>query len=297
MSRKGFENRDAVYAAAEQWRTRCLVGDGSIFGAGSLWALENFRGLDRYFVQNLDEGEGTFLGKLEGQLAPAPVSVKQLAAELMWVMLLCPSNTLAPKKREIVELIWSWSGTALPTGAPEFLSDVVLEGIGSAGPGYNNHRWRELVFAVRFGLAFKSTAADERRRLILGDGVFAQWLDLIKESRLRQFRHMLLHLIFPDSFERIFGGGHRRLIVQKFRSLSPTQVRKLTPMQIEFELHKIREEQTAKHPGKELDFYFEPLKSQWNPNAFEEYTADIELDDVKHALAEVDAMGVPTSAE
>lgn len=297
MSRDGFENNAPILAAATRWKDEALVNDRSVFGVGALWTLDGFKGLERYFVENLDEGEGNFIGKLEGQLSQAPATVKQLASELTWVMLLCPSNTHPPKKRETVEQVWAWSGRALPNTAKEWLTDQVLAGIGSAGPGYNNHRWRELVYAIRFGLAFKALSTGERAKLLADEWKFAEWLAKLPEAHVRQFRHMLVYLLFPDSFERIFGGGDRRLIVQKFRGLSRVQVRKLSPLQIDRELASIRGEQQALNPEAKLDFYAEPLKSKWQATGFEEYTADVEATDVIKALEEIDQKGVPASAE
>jgi 5-methylcytosine-specific restriction enzyme B len=298
MSREGFEDVTPVFDAALRWKDEALLNDRSVFGAGALWTLDGFRGLERYFVENLDEGEGSFMGKLQGQLAQAPSGVKQLASELTWAMLLCPSNTHPPKKRETIDHIWTWSKQPLPPGAHGWLTDEVLGGCGSAGPGYNNHRWRELVFAIRFGLAFKALSAPERRRLLTDDWGFAEWLAKLPEAHVRQFRHMLVYMLFPDTFERIFGGGDRRLLVQKFRGLSRAQVRKLSPIQIDREFSSIRAEQQAMHPDLKLDFYKEPLRSKWQEESgFEEYTGDVEAIDVTKAIEEIDQKGVPASAE
>ena len=77
-----------VLRAAARWRDRCLRNDGSVLTANSLWTSENVGYLVTHFAENLDEGEGSFFEKLERQLAPAPASAKQLAAEMFWVMYL-----------------------------------------------------------------------------------------------------------------------------------------------------------------------------------------------------------------
>jgi 5-methylcytosine-specific restriction enzyme B len=43
--------------------------------------------------------------------------------------------------------VWLSSGEHLGEEHP-FLKGEVLSGIGSGGPGFNNHRWRELVFLI-----------------------------------------------------------------------------------------------------------------------------------------------------
>ena len=39
-------------------------------------------------------------------------------AEMMWVLLLFPSNIGAENKRQHVQEIWSWSEETLPTDSP-----------------------------------------------------------------------------------------------------------------------------------------------------------------------------------
>jgi 5-methylcytosine-specific restriction protein B len=131
--------------AAEHWKKECLLRDGSVFSGESLWRLDHLESLDRYYVNNPDDTERTFLDKLREQLAPTPPAVKELVAEMLWVMLLCPSNIGVGKKLEDVKQVWSWSGQALPEDS-RWLSAKVLKGVGSTGQSYNYNRWRELVF-------------------------------------------------------------------------------------------------------------------------------------------------------
>ena len=80
MSRfRGEQDSTAVLDAAQQWRTRCLIEGGSVFGDEPLWRLEHIEALEQYFVNNLDMGEGDFFEKLEAQLAPTQPEVKKLA--------------------------------------------------------------------------------------------------------------------------------------------------------------------------------------------------------------------------
>ena len=47
-----------ILEAAEQWKNDCLLGGGSVFSDKSLWTRPNFEALNRFYVNNLDEGEG-----------------------------------------------------------------------------------------------------------------------------------------------------------------------------------------------------------------------------------------------
>ena len=105
------ESKD-ILEAAEHWKQNGILLDGSVFGEKSLWKMEHFESLNQYFVNQLDDGAGNFFEKLSNQLAPTAPEVKQLAAEILWVMFLCPSNIGKEKKREGILTIWALVGRA-----------------------------------------------------------------------------------------------------------------------------------------------------------------------------------------
>lgn len=258
----GSRNPTLILDAADRWKHVALMGDGSIFSRNPVWTVNGLNGLTQYFVNNLDTGSGNFFDKLREQLAPTDPVVMQLAAEMNWVMLLCPSNVSIKKKREIVGEIWRWSEQ--PMSDTSCLEDDVLAGIGSGGPGFNINRWKELRFFINFTLAFKRLDRDEQNYL-LGDGLqFSEWLQTVPEANARQLRHMILFLLFPDQFERIFGQPDRKQIAIKFSSLSRSEVRGLTPVQLDGVLRDIRGQLESRYETDKLDFYVSPLRAQWH---------------------------------
>ena len=188
----GEKQTGPILEASARWRDSALLNDRSVFTDKPLWTEQGLEALDQHFVQNLDEGEGTFINKLKGFLAPTEPNVKQLAAEMSWLMMLCPSNTLPPKKRERVEEIWGWSDERLPAKAQPWLTDLVLGGIGSAGTAFTTQFWRELMFCINTCLAFKRLALEKRHELLQDPWQFSEWLQSIPDAAARQLRHMLL---------------------------------------------------------------------------------------------------------
>ena len=130
----GDKDATVTLETAEQWKNVSLINGKSIFTGEEIWNLESLDSLDKYFVQNLHQGEGHFIQKLEAQLEPTPNATKKLCAEMMWLMLLSPSNIGPAKKREIVNTIMSWGGGGIELSHPLF-TDEVLAGVGSAGMG------------------------------------------------------------------------------------------------------------------------------------------------------------------
>ena len=291
----GDVDPEPIFRAAEHWRTQALRGDGSVLSEKTLWRLEHLEAIDRYYVNNVDETDRTFLEKLKEQLTPTTPETKELVAEMLWVMLLCPSNVTAEKKREDVNLVWGWSGQALSPDL-QWLGTQALRGVGSAGQSFSYNRWRELIFFVRFMLAFKRLDPSERDRL-LGDGwALAEWLRKIPEEESRQLRHMILFLLFPDQFERVFAGTDRRQVVLSFTEKPKAVVDSLSPLEIDRELFQIRQTQEEKYSTKELDFYLPPLVGVWKGGGFGEFTKNIKREHVLMALKEIDRDGVPPDA-
>ena len=154
----GGINSAPILAAAEHWREAALLTDGSVFSDKPLWTLAGLESLETHFIQNPDEGQDSYWEKLRHQLEVTSPAVKQLASEMNWLMLLCPSNIMAASKRQTISEVWGWSGEPVPESAKNWLDDSVLNGIGSSGAGYNNHRWRELKFCINLCLAFQTPA-------------------------------------------------------------------------------------------------------------------------------------------
>jgi 5-methylcytosine-specific restriction protein B len=58
-------------------------------------------------------------------------------------------------------------------------SDDILRGIGSGGPGYNNHRWREVTFLIALAESIKERPWSERQKLFSAYDAFTDWIDTV----------------------------------------------------------------------------------------------------------------------
>ncbi|MCY4127732.1 MAG: AAA family ATPase [Gammaproteobacteria bacterium] len=253
---------EPILRAAEHWKGTGLFSDGSVFDNGSLWTLANLKELEERYVNQLDPREGNFLAKLESQLESSNPPVKLLAAEMIWVMYLCPSNITVETKKKNIQVIWEWSGELFPENS-EWISNEILSGIGSGGPGFLALYWKEFSYFVRVMLAIKGQAERERESVLVDPWVFAEWLQQFEVNEYRQLRHMLLFLLFPDVFERIFGGNHRKDIVQSFRGMTSAEFNGLSRLETDHILFEIRQESETMYETKVLDFYVPPLSSVW----------------------------------
>jgi MoxR-like ATPase len=260
-----------VLAAAARWKDRCLLRDGSILADGKrLWTIENLDGMDRYFVRNLNYKKGDFYGKLEGQLGPASAQVKQLAAEMLWLLFIfvAKKGMGGATKRLQIQEVWEWSGEPVP--ASRELGAVLDAGIGATGPGYNNHRWRELVFLVDAVRAWKRLSAGEHRTLTSDPWAFASWLDAVPSSKNRQLREILLYLLFPEHFERMATGRDKKHVIAAFlkkESKDPATFDYRDRIRMDRELMRIREAWAPTLGGSEFDYYRGAARQEWDRGA------------------------------
>ncbi|NNE35032.1 MAG: DUF3578 domain-containing protein, partial [Rhodothermales bacterium] len=299
-------NIEPIFKAAAHWRDTALLGGNSVFGDPEIWSDENIEQMNQHYVLNLDEGKGNFITKFEHQLENASSETRKLAAEMMWLMLLCSSNIGAKNKRDTFFTIWDWSGAELPALEP-WLTDDVLRGVGSTGTAFNTHRWREVVFFVKFLQQFRSEDKARQGKLIKDPWEFAEWFEIVPDAEHRQLRHIILYLLFPDNFERIFGRTDRIKLLRAFTDLSRAQIVSMTAIEVNQEIQRIRKEWEEKHPDQKLDFYIPPLRNLWrseqvvdvpteSDDPFEQYTSDVKREHVLQALAEIERDGIPDRA-
>ncbi|SIT06059.1 McrB family protein [Paracoccus saliphilus] len=252
-----------LYETMDRLRTDCLINDGSLLSPGrSLWTADNFAGLQRTYVQNLDAGDGNFFEKLKAQLSDSTSDGRCLMAELIWLLYAFQRSDVAPStKDQKVREVWSWSGGELQ---PEVaaLTDPVLQGVGRAGQGYNNNKWRELVLLITAMQDLKAKPENERRHLVSDGEAFASWMDVHVEGDNRQLRHILPFLFFPDDYERISAASNKRDILVGFGAASPAEVRSMSFVELDAALVTLRKELEAKH-GSRVDFYEGDFRTVW----------------------------------
>ncbi len=256
-------NSEATLSAAAVWFDRCLRADGSLFGEEPLWRTEALSEADRCFNGRPDGSKDSFHVKLERQFHDASPATCKLLAEMLWILNLFPTNMGPDAKRRPILTAWGWSGETLSgTLADELMDDDVLRGLGSAGPGFMNHKPRELRFLIKSMIALKAMSASERDPILGDPWAFAQWIDGVPDEGYRQLRHILPHLMFPDEFERIASPGHVRKILSEFGGVDRQALRRMSKVEQDRELLAVRHN-LERERGGPIDFYQQDIKEKW----------------------------------
>lgn len=278
-------SRDKVDALVDDWKAHCLLESGSlIFPDRQLWTTANLQDFhERLIVNPLEGSDQTFAQKLQKQLDTADEDLRWLVVELVAVYFLFALGAISPgAKRSMLKSIVEPLGQEMPPGWQR-IADAMNEGVANPGPGYNLTRDRQLGYLMDFCLRFKAIDDPQNKQELLADPWrmrdFAD--DVGPNIAVREMRHILLHLLFPDQFERISSGNHKRVITDAFAKefLSGDEV----PEDLDEQLYLIRQKLTelgAKPTGDDpvLDFYRPPLHAIWDAgSAQEEGATDIDL--------------------
>lgn len=257
---------EPVYAAAEHWRNNCLLDEGSLlFPDNRLWTAPTIAQVRSAYVDAPDEGSDTFLVKLGRQLADLSDDAKALAAELLWILLLFPSNISAATKRNTVDEILSWRADQTRPD-PQWLSDDVLGGLGSGGVGFNTYRHREFTCLLDLVTRLKDLAPAERQDVLSEPWAFSSFLTTVPADGGRQFPHIVEHLLFPDTFERISSGEDKRKAIVGLGGDRPAVAKQMDRAARDRRLLAIRKEIAATRGGDDFDFYQDEFTERWKPS-------------------------------
>ncbi|MDZ7891754.1 MAG: AAA family ATPase, partial [Rhodoferax sp.] len=250
-----------IYEAAQTFRDNCLLRDGSlVFEGAALWQTDLLERIHKAFVATPDEGDRSFIDKFRDQVKPAGQDVVRLAGELLCVYFLFPSSVGGFRKRQVVNEVFGWVGDSLPD--TNLVSKAFERGIGSGGQGYNTRRPFEIAFLIEFAIAWKKLTPAEQQEIAADPWRFQALVEGIDDAESKQLRHMLLHLLFPDSFERIASGNHKRRVIAAFSGLITDE-----SDNEDQNLLAIRRALEALLPKRDLDFYWAPLEAAWYDNS------------------------------
>ncbi|EHL05504.1 ATPase family protein [Desulfitobacterium hafniense DP7] len=249
-----------IYDLALQWKNDCLINDGWLLWPGeSIWTLDNLQDFKRCFVDNPDETADSFEEKFKKQLAGESSDVTKLACELLFIYFLFPSDTNGKTKVNLIKKVASWKGLNVPLTSN---LNVLLEskGIGKPGTAFHTRRPFELSYLCYIGLGIKRLNHSERNNLIDNHKDFRVFIDELRQRSNYAMRNIILHLLYPEYYERISSNGNKQQIYNEFKRIMKGSN---FPDNIDDAIYKIRRYFEQKNPSSTFDFYNEPLVSMW----------------------------------
>ncbi|WP_084985906.1 AAA family ATPase [Prescottella equi] len=255
-------NRDLIDSTIDRLKARCLLDDKSLlFDDDELtpWALSTIEDLNRRFNGNPLEGQsagGRFTSKWAEQLSGASTECRVLGAELLLIHFLFPSSVTSQGKIGVIERSLAGTDIKMPVDVDSIRA--MGQGIGNPGIGFNTRRDLQVGYLIDFVLRFKRESRERRAALLDSQWDLRDFAD-DTDHPVREMRHILLHLLRPDAFERISSGTHKREIAAAFADFLPVK----PPEDVDERLLHIRGELARYVPG-EIDFYMDELRGVWS---------------------------------
>lgn len=197
--------------------------------------------------------------KFHRQVGEGSDQAIQLAGEILYVHLLITDSVTVQRKRELIEEILGWSKS--PVAIPDDLL-AALGGICGTAAGFNLYRPFYVQLIIVFMTGWKGLAPEERSRLLEDPWSFKSYLAQFSVRGARSQKEALLHLVFPDVFERIVSHEAKQKIVEEFRNLTTTQTQDVDRLLLE-----IRKTLSEQMSGNFRDFYQADVLEKWQPDS------------------------------
>lgn len=266
MARFTEGDRSKIDQTAERWERTCLLGDESLVfdGRHDVWSPDNVEDLYERFNGNQLAGDaagGRFVSKWDEQLNGASDDVKLLGAEVLLMHFLFVDSVTRRGKFNVLTRSLEGTGIELPIDA--IAVQAMSQGIGHPGIGFNTRRDVQVAYLIDFVRRLKVLSDPERRAVLATESTLREFAD-DTDWPIREMRHVLLHLLRPEYYERISSGTHKREIAHAFSGLLPDGISD----DVDEQLWAIRQELEKYIPGGNtskgtVDFYYEPLRGVW----------------------------------
>ena len=261
--RPNEEYLEDILSAADSWRERCLLQDGSVFlDDEALWTRANVQELREACELTGHLSQDTSWSSLIQQMQDKRPEILRLAAEAVWLTDLYPTKPgEAPSwKRTRFETLWESSSQPRPKS--KHLSDRALQGVGNV-PGQHWVVQHPLQFLLAMAERWK--AVPRRVEIAEDPWRFVDWLnETLPRNPSRPMRNALLYLLYPDFFEPIGSSDDKRKIVTSLKHrLSEPIADTGEWLPNDRAIHEIRKVLEGEH-GK-FDFFDENIKPLWNP--------------------------------
>jgi MoxR-like ATPase/predicted RNA-binding protein with PUA-like domain len=249
---------EAVYEAAGRWVEVALRTDDSLFTPGvAIWTSPVIDDLYRRFVEQPDESKRHFEEKFRDQLAGAPSSTMQLAAELLYVHFLPAADISGGHKQTVIDTVLSWSPERVQI--PADLAGALDHGIASVGVAFKTYRPFQLFYLLEFIKAWKALDATDREALLSDPWAFKRFSFDLPARAAQSQRAALLNLVHPEAFEPITSEGTKKKIAAAFSEYVQTD----SP-DIDRQLAEIRAALNDEY-GRIFMFWDDDVRPRWSP--------------------------------
>ena len=268
-SRRTGDVAEKMYAAAQNWVDSALRKDDSLFTPGEpIWSSQWLGELrPRFLEQPGVSREGDFLPRLEQQLAGSRPEVHQLMAEALYIHYLIQYLRRQTKLNKIAPVL-EWSPR--PVSIPQPLIDGLQSMLVNARAGFADKRISYQVGTLIESVEqWKKLESAEHDQLLDEPEAFKNFLFtrrfnsplLVNNQNTGDLeRHLMLHIVHPNSFEAMLGNDKKKLAEAKAFSRFVTD----KTADVDRAIYQIRKGLEAIFP-EDVNFYADEIQKHWKP--------------------------------
>ena len=284
----------------------------------AIWTKRNFELLDSVVNNNLKVGGNlNFDRKFQQQVKEAKTVVTSLdgkkvtltdddirplvplMAEVKSLYYVFLSNLTPSTKVAGITAILNASNE-LPDDSPLTIDQFPIvstalstQGMGSGGMGINTNKQKEIFFLIRFFAEWFDDSVPQSKLLSSSDEgrlAFQDFIDDISGGLGPQCRHIVLHLLFPNYYEKIISATKKRRICHIFKEYIDDEIlameyQPIEPAETLDQKIKVISKKLAQERGKDTHFYSSAIRPFWDDNENDSLVdVDTELLDYKKQI-------------
>ena len=269
-SKRTGDSAEKMYAAAQKWVDSALRKDDSLFTPGvPIWSSQWLGKLRPKFLERPPGvlRERDFLPRLKEQLAGSEPEVYQLMAEALYVHYLIQYLRSETKLNKIASVL-EWSPR--PVSIPQPMIDGLQSMLVNAGAGFGNKRISYQVGTLIESVEqWKELESADHDQLLDDPWAFKRFLftrlfnsDLLVNKQVTGDleRHLMLHIVHPNSFEAMLGNDKKKLAEARAFSHYVTY----RTADVDEAIYQIRMGLEAEYKG-DISFYHHEIQRFWKP--------------------------------
>jgi MoxR-like ATPase len=251
---------EAVYEVADLFRQQSLAESRSILWPGEeIWTLENISEIERLAFFPSQEGGVEGHRYWDDIARTLRLPIRKLGAEIALMYQLFPSKGAQSKLGDIRYMLEGDPPLVPNEDAWRLVEEAANHGLGGAGRWYSSggQQWSAWYY-VSFARGVKVSSAnvnDRDRMQAIADEVERE----IRYNTLSA-RNMVLHLLFPESYEPISNHQHK----EKIRSSFSSHLNVPVTSDIDHDLRSVRDVLLQTGYPETFGFYEPDIRRMWD---------------------------------
>jgi len=218
LARAVLDGSDAIYSMARKWLEVARDGGSLITPGAPVWTPGDLAALHEAFIGQPDlRPKVVYLDKMRGQLAGCSPEAVQLMVEVHVVYYLMIWQGAAKPATKVRDLETMLGWLPEPVGLPADVAAAMGPGLAHPGQWALTRRDVQISWFIRFAESWVALPRARQDQALEDPWTFKELVQPVPSSDNSDFARLAtLHLIHPDTFERIVVETDRAAVLKRF---------------------------------------------------------------------------------